>query len=92
MEEAIKAVDAKTSLNGSPCTLYITLTSIYETQKKDAEGARQIYKQACTNLGYDFVDVVDLAQYFASWVEFELWQEQWDDALSVSCTSIAPAT
>jgi len=92
MEEAIKAVDAKKSLNGSPCTLYITLASIYETSKKDAEGARQIYKRACTDLEYDFVDADDLAQCFASWVEFELRQEQWDNALSVSRTSIAPAT
>eukprot|EP00957_Ditylum_brightwellii_P017476 1316396-Ditylum_brightwellii.AAC.1 len=44
MEEAIKAVDTKKSLNGSPYTLYTTLASIHETQKKDADGARQIYK------------------------------------------------
>jgi len=43
-------------------------------------------------LEYDFVDADDLAQCFASWVEFELRQEQWDNALSVSRTSIAPAT
>ena len=84
LEESLKAVNARKSVNGSPCSLILTLVDILENQQKNVDGARQVLERICLKGEYEFWDVEDLAQCHTTWVELELRQEKWDMALELA--------
>jgi len=84
LEESLKAVSARKSVNGSPCTLVLTLVDILENRRKNVDGARNVLERICTKDEYDFADSEDLAQCHTAWVEFELRHENWDAALNLA--------
>jgi pre-mRNA-splicing factor SYF1 len=89
LEESLKSVSAHKAVNGSPCTLVMTLIDILENRQKNVDAARKVFERICTNGEYDFQDADDLAQCHASWVELELRQENWDMALNLARRAVA---
>jgi pre-mRNA-splicing factor SYF1 len=90
LEEAVKIVNSKQAMNGSPSDLYKALASFHEDKCKDISSARAVYKRICNPAPeYNFRDPDDLAQCYTSWIEMELRYENWDDALSIARRSIA---
>ena len=89
LEESLKSVSARKSVNGSPSTLVLTLVDILENQQKDVNAARKVLDRICTVGEYDFQDAEDLAQCHAAWVELELRQEDWDMALNLARRSVS---
>ncbi len=89
LEESLKSVSAHKAVNGSPCTLVLTLIDILENRQKNIDSARNVLERICTNGEYDFQDADDLAQCHASWVELELRQENWDMALNLARRAVA---
>ena len=85
LEEALKTVQARKAVNGMPSQLVLKLAKLYDTDK-----ARDLYDRICNQHVYVFKDVDDLAQCHAAWVELELAQEQWDDALALARRAVAP--
>jgi tetratricopeptide (TPR) repeat protein len=67
------------------------LVQIYEETMQDLEAVRNLFDRVCrqrtTAIG--IVKVEELADCWASWIEFELKHEQYDEALSLSRQSIA---
>lgn len=84
LEESLKAVDARKCVNGSSCTLVLTLVDVMENEIKDIDGARSVLERICSKEEYDFADAEDLAQCHAAWVELELRREEWDTALNLA--------
>jgi len=92
LEESIKIVNSRRAINGSPADLWKALASFHEEKMKDVTKAREVYERICSPTPeYRFRDPEDLAQCYASWVELELREENWDEALSVARRSIAQA-
>ncbi|KAL3798881.1 hypothetical protein ACHAW5_004121 [Stephanodiscus triporus] len=89
LEESLKAVSSRKSVNGSPCTLVLTLADIHENRRKDVDSARKVLERICADGEYDFHDAEDLAQCHASWVELELRQENWDMALNLARRAVS---
>lgn len=89
LEESLKSVSAHKAVNGSPCTLVLTLIDILENRQKNVDAARNVLKRICTNGENDFQDADDLAQCHAAWVELELRQENWDMALNLARRAVA---
>jgi len=84
LEESLRAVDARKCVNGSPCTLVLTLVDILENKRKDPDGARRVLDRICAEGDFDFADAEDLAQCHTAWVELELRAEDWDAALNLA--------
>ena len=89
LEEGLKSVSARKSVNGSPCTLVLTLVDILENKQKNVEGARKVLERICSDDEYDFADSEDLAQCHTAWVELELRQETWDMALNLARRAVS---
>jgi pre-mRNA-splicing factor SYF1 len=90
LEEAVKVVNSKQAMNGSPSDLYKALAAFHEYKNKDISSARTVYTRICNPIPeYNFRDPDDLAQCYTSWIEMELRYENWDDALSIARRSIA---
>ena len=89
LEEALKAVSARKSVNGSPATIVLTLIDIHENKLKDIEAARNVLERICSKNEYEFQDVEDLAQCHAAYVELELRQENWDMALNLARRAVS---
>ena len=88
LETALKTVDAKHAVNGSPSSLVTNLLEIYE--KMDLEKARKLMVRVCRQHEYEFLKPDCLGVCWSAWVEFELRQEKWDDALSLAREAVAP--
>ena len=88
LEESLRKVHANKAVNGSPSQLVLKLSELYEN--RDTEKARNLFRRICMGLEYRFRNVEDLAGCYAAWVEMELRQEQWDDALSLARQAVAP--
>jgi len=90
LEEAVKKVNCGKAVNGSPATLYTTLASLHESHMQDVASARSVFERICCPFPeYQFRGTDDLAQCYSSWVEMELRNENWDQALSVARRSVA---
>lgn len=89
LEEALKAVSARKSVNGSPSTIVLTLVDIHENTQKNIEAARSVLERICSKNEYDFQDTDDLAQCHAAYVEFELRRENWDMALNLARRAVS---
>jgi len=89
LEESLKSVIARKSVNGSPSSLVLTLVDIHENERKDVDASRRVLERICSKNEYDFQDTEDLAQCHAAWVELELRQENWDMALDLARRSVS---
>ena len=89
LEESLKSVSSRKSVNGSPSSLVLTLVDILENRKKNVDAVRKVLERICTNNEYDFEDSDDLAQCHATWVELELRHEDWDMALNLARRSVS---
>jgi pre-mRNA-splicing factor SYF1 len=89
LEESLKAVSSRKSVNGSPCTLVLTLVDVHENRRRDVDSARGVLERICAEGEYDFQDAEDLAQCHASWVELELRWENWDVALNLARRAVS---
>lgn len=87
LEESLKTVQARKAVNGMPSQLILALVKLYEAQ--DVDKARDLFDRICNQHSYVFKDVDDLAQCHAAWVELELGQEAWDDALALARRAVA---
>ncbi len=86
LEEAVMSVNPRFAQDGTTGQLYIELVRIHQHENNDLEKARKVYEQICTNplrSASKFHKAEDWAQCYASYVEFELGQEQWDKALQI---------
>jgi len=90
--QASQKVHARRAINGMPSTLFITLSSIHEDKLQQLNQARKVFADVCHEGSYHFKEVDDLAQCHAAWVELELRQENWDEALSIARQSVVPST
>ena len=89
LEESLKTVSSRKAVNGSPCTLVLTLVDIHENQKENVDAARNLLDRICSKNEYEFQDSEDLAQCHAAWVELELRQEKWDLSLELARRAIS---
>ena len=88
LEEALLKVQARKAVNGMPSQLVLELAKLYE-QQDNVEKARDLLDRICNQHVYVFKDVDDLAQCHAAWVELELRQESWDEALRLARQAVA---
>lgn len=88
LEEALQTVTARRAFGGSPNQLVLELVKLYEEDSKDVGKARDLLDRICNQWVYEFKNVDDLAECHAAWVELELRQEAWDDALDVIRRSV----
>jgi pre-mRNA-splicing factor SYF1 len=89
LQEALDTVDAYKAVNGMPSQIVLQLASLYEKEQHDVDKARELYNRICNQHVFAFKHVDDLAQCHAAWVELELRQERWDDALRIARAAVA---
>lgn len=87
LETALKTVEAPQAANGRPSAMVTKLLEIYE--QHDVEKARELMSRICREHQYAFNRVEDWSDCWVAWIELELRQEQWDDALSLARQSVA---
>ena len=87
LEEALTKVNARKAVNGTPSQLVLALGTFYESA--DLQKTRQLFHRICNQFEYTFRDVDDLAQCYTAWVELELRNESWDEALSIARQAVA---
>ena len=47
LEESLKAVSSRKSVNGSPCALVLTLVDVHENRRGDVDSARRVLERIC---------------------------------------------
>ena len=85
LEEALTTVQA--ALASKPSQLVVQLGKLYEA--KDVNKARELIFRICKKHEFEFAKSDDLAECWAFWIEMELRQEAWDDALSLARQAVA---
>eukprot|EP00980_Cylindrotheca_fusiformis_P012571 scaffold3084_cov144-Cylindrotheca_fusiformis.AAC.19 len=88
LEEALQKVHARRAFGGNPSQLVLELVKVYEADCKDVAKARDLLDRICNQWVYEFKNVDDLAECHAAWVELELRQENWDQALEIIRRSV----
>ena len=88
LEEALQTVRANKANNGSPSSLVTELMKLYE--EESVYKARDLLDRICNQHEYAFRNPDDLAECYAAWVELELRNEKWDDALAIARGAVAP--
>jgi len=88
LEEGLKTVKARRAVGGNANQMVIHLAKIYEEDCKDVAKTRNLFDRICNQYVYEFKNVDDLAECFATWVELELRQEAWDNALDIIRASV----
>ena len=88
LEEGLKTVKARRAVGGNANQMVIQLAKIYEEDCNDVDKARSLFDRICNQYVYEFKNVDDLAECFVTWVEMELRQEAWDEALDIIRASI----
>ena len=88
LEEGLKTVKARRAVGGNANQMVVQLATIYEKDCKDVAKARNLFDRICNQYVYEFKNVDDLAECFVTWVELELRQETWDDALDIIRSSL----
>jgi len=85
-ERALKTVDAQRA-TGKPQTLWIAFARLYE--EEDLNSSRKIYQKAVTQ-AYRTID--NLASIYCEWVEMELRNKQFKEALDIlkEATAVPP--
>lgn len=95
LEEGLRTVLARRAVGGSPSQIVIQLLSLYESDPENGVSrARDLMDRICNQWVYEFKSTDELAECYASWVELELRQEAWDNALDIirSSVIVPPAT
>eukprot|EP00934_Nitzschia_sp_Nitz4_P000309 Nitzschia sp. Nitz4//scaffold196_size54656//45242//48010//NITZ4_006647-RA/size54656-processed-gene-0.55-mRNA-1//1//CDS//3329540450//309//frame0 len=94
LEEGLRTVFARRAVGGSPYQMVTKLVEIYETDMNDVAKSRDLLDRICNRWEYEFKHADDLAECFAAWVELELRQESWDEALTIirGSTVVPPGT
>ena len=88
LEEGLRTVRSRRAVGGNPSQMVSDLIQIYESDMKDVAQARDLLDRVCNQWLYEFKNVDDLAECHAAWVELELRQESWDDALDIIRKSV----
>jgi len=88
LEEGLKTVKARRAVGGNANQMVVQLAKIYEVDCKDVAKARHIFDRICNQYVYEFKNVDDLAECYVTWVELELRQESWDDAMDIIRASV----
>jgi pre-mRNA-splicing factor SYF1 len=89
LEEGLRTVHARRAVGGSPSEMVTQLVALYESDPEDGVGkARDLMDRTCNQWVYEFKHTDDLAECHAGWVEFELRQEAWDEALDIVRSSV----
>ncbi|KAG7357529.1 tetratricopeptide repeat protein [Nitzschia inconspicua] len=88
LEEGLRTVKARRAIGGNPNQMVLQLAKIYDEDCKDVAKARNLFDRICNQWVYEFKNVDDLAECFAAWVELELREEAWDDALDIIRSSV----
>ncbi|KAG7350343.1 tetratricopeptide repeat protein [Nitzschia inconspicua] len=88
LEEGLRTVKARRAIGGNPNQMVLQLAKIYDEDCKDVAKARNLFDRICNQWMYEFKNVDDLAECFAAWVELELREEAWDDALDIIRSSV----
>lgn len=88
LEEGLRTVKARRAVGGNPNQMVLQLVMLYETDFKDVMKARNLLDRICNQWMYEFKNVDDLAECFTAWVEMELREESWDDALDIIRSSV----
>lgn len=88
LEEALQKVHARRAFGGNPSQIVLQLIKVYEEDCKDVSKARDLLDRICNQWVYDFINVDDLAECHAAWVELELRREDWDEALEIIRRSV----
>ena len=90
LQESLKKVHASKAVNGSPGQLVLELVKLYEEELQNVDKARQLLERICQEWEYRFRHVEDMATCHATWIELELRQEKWEEALSLARQAVAP--
>ena len=88
LEEGLKTVKARRAVGGNSNQMVLQLAKIYEEDCKEVAKSRNLFDRICNQWVYEFKNVDDLAECYVAWVELELRQETWDDALDIIRTSV----
>lgn len=88
LEEGLRTVKARRAIGGNPNQMVLQLAKIYDEDCKDAGKARNLFDRICNQWVYEFKNVDDLAECFAAWVELELREEKWNEALDIIRSSV----
>jgi pre-mRNA-splicing factor SYF1 len=88
LEEGLRTVKARRAIGGNPNQMVLQLVKIYDEDCKDISKARHLLDRVCNQWVYEFKNVDDLAECFATWVELELKVESWDNALDIARSSV----
>ncbi|OEU21332.1 TPR-like protein, partial [Fragilariopsis cylindrus CCMP1102] len=88
LEEGLKTVKARRTVGGNSNQMVLQLAKIYEEDCKEVAKSRNLFDRICNQWVYEFKNVDDLAECYVAWVELELRQETWDDALDIIRTSV----
>jgi pre-mRNA-splicing factor SYF1 len=91
LEDALRTVQSGKAVNGMPSQLVTTLLTIYEDEASlhNPAAARDLMDRMCHQVKYAFSKSDDWAECWAAWVEFELRQEKYDDALGLARQAVA---
>ena len=88
LEEGLKTVKARRAVGGNANQMVVQLAKIYVDDCKEVAKARNLFDRICNQYVYEFKNVDDLAECYVTWVELELRQESWDDALDIIRSSV----
>ena len=90
LEEALKTVQAARATHGKPSQIVVQLGKLYE--EKDVTKSRELMQRMCRDHEFYFMKSEDLAECWAFWIEMELRQESWEEALSLARQAVAPGS
>lgn len=89
LEEGLRTVLARRAIGGSPSQMVTELLKLYESDPDNGVAkARDLMDRICNQWVYEFKHTDDLAECHAAWVELELRQESWDEALDIIRSSV----
>lgn len=89
LEDGLKIVQATQAVNGTPSAMVVKLVNIYAQELQNVAAARDLLDRICHQEVYRFRTADDLAECWVAWIELELGQDAWEDALSLARQSVA---
>ena len=89
LQQALKTV--RHPNHGSMSELVVKLVAVYADDMQGVDRARTLLDSVCNPLERSVMSTADdLAACWATWIELELRQEKWDEALGLARQSVAP--
>jgi pre-mRNA-splicing factor SYF1 len=68
--------------------MVLQLVKIHDEDCQDIAKASNLLDRICNQWSYEYQNEENLAEHFAAWVELELRQEAWDEALDTIRSSV----